>query len=386
MTATGAATAMDAAALDAALAPLSALERAQREVVLAERGELARAMRVIESHAVARPAWLVELWLWALHLTIVRGYRASTTVATYARTLSLYVAWVIGKDIDFANVSLRELDDWQKSLYIVRRNSAGYRRRHLNALRSFYDWRASRGYGRNCTDGMRGPAKVVKAPRKYTRLQLKALFTAARKGITPLVSQRDEVLLLVLLATGLRREECATLRVDQLELNDRTGLLRIEGKGAKERLVPIEGPVVQQLLRWLDARSKIEGLAADTVFVTVRRNCYGQAMEKQAIERTVARIAKRAALGSWGVHRFRVTFATQLYDDGVDLERIRILMGHESIETTRRYVVVSERMNRVRMKAHRQHDVLGTRPEGMPRWAADLESQGRGDAPVFPSR
>jgi site-specific recombinase XerD len=107
-------------------------------------------------------------------------------------------------------------------------------------------------------------------------------------------------------------------------------------------------------------------------------------MEKQAIERTVKRTAKRAGLGSWGVHRFRVTFATQLYDDGTDLERIRILMGHESIETTRRYVVVSDRMNRVRLRSNRQHEVLGTRPEGFPRWAREME--GKRNGPVLPSR
>jgi site-specific recombinase XerD len=306
-------------------------------------------------------------------------------VATYARTLSAFVGWVLGASADYASIDLRQFDDWQKSLYIERGNSSGYRRRHLNALRSFYGWRASRGYGRDCTDGLRGPGKVTKAPRKYTRSQLRALFAAARKADQPLLAQRDEALLLVLLTTGLRREEAATLRVEQLELGDRTGVVRVEGKGTKERMVPIEGPVVQQLIRWLDARSRLQGLRSDTVFVTVQRSCPGLAMTKQAVERVVKRIAKLAGLGSWGVHRFRVTFATQLYDDGVDLERIRILMGHESIETTRRYVVVSDRMNRVRMKAHRQHDVLGTRPAGFPRWAEQIE-KGKGDGPVFPSR
>jgi integrase/recombinase XerD len=304
-------------------------------------------------------------------------------VATYARSLAGFVVWLVARGLDHRDLTLSAFDDWLKSLYIERRNSAGYRRRHLNALRSYYRWRATRGYGRDCTDGLRGPGKVIRAPKKYTRQQLRALFVASRKGVLPIVSQRDETLLLVLLATGLRREEVATLRVDQLELGTRTGMIRVEGKGAKERLVPFEGPLVPMLLRWLETRSRIEGLATDTVFVTVRRNCLGQPMANQAIERTVKRIAQRAGLPSWGVHRFRVTFATQLYDDGVDLERIRILMGHESIETTRRYVVISERMNRVRLRSSRQHDVLGTRPEGFPRWAEKLERKGRGDDPVF---
>jgi site-specific recombinase XerD len=365
--------------------PLSPLDQAQRDVILAMPGELARWMRVLETNTATRPAWLAELWLWVLHLTIVRGCRASTTVATYAHTLGAYARWVVAEGVDYADISLTQLDAWQKSLYLVRRNCASYRRRHLSGVRSFYKWRASRGYGRDCTDGLRGPALVLKTPKKYTRQQLRDLFAASRKGGTKLVSQRDEVLLLVLLATGLRREEIATLRIDQIEINNRTGLIRAEGKGAKERLIPIEGPVVQQLIGWLDARSKIEQLHADTVFVVARKNAaLGRAMANEAIERTVARIAKRAGLGSWGVHRFRVTFATQMYDDGVDIERIRILMGHESIETTRRYLVVSSRMNRVRLTARRQHDVLGTRAVGFPKWAQNLEEKGNG--PIFPPR
>lgn len=365
-------------------AKLTPLDMAQREVMLCAPGELSRAMRAIDVAVLSRPDWLVELWRWALYLAITRGYRAATTVATYARSMGAFAAWVIENEIEHDAVSLAQFDEWLKALYIRRGNSPGYRRRHIHALRSFYGWRASRGYGRDCTDGLRGPGKTRRPPRKYTRAQLRALFGATRKGVTQLVSQRDEALLLTLLTTGLRREEIATLRVDQLELGERIGIVRVEGKGAKERIVPIEGPIVQTLLLWLDARSKMDGLDAETVFVTARKTHFGKAMDKRAVERAVQRVARHAGLQSWGVHRFRVTFATQLYDDGVDLERIRILMGHESIETTRRYVAVSDRMTRIRLRSHRQHDVLGTRPAGMPRWASQLEEKGHG--PVFPTR
>ncbi|HSX64295.1 MAG TPA: site-specific integrase, partial [Pseudoxanthomonas sp.] len=86
-------------------------------------------------------------------------------------------------------------------------------------------------------------------------------------------------------------------------------------------------------------------------------------------ETLVGHHAKEAKLREWGIHRFRVTFATQLYDDGADIETIRALMGHESIETTRRYLAVSERARRTRLSADRQHRVLGTKPTGTPLWA-----------------
>jgi integrase/recombinase XerD len=65
-----------------------------------------------------------------------------------------------------------------------------------------------------------------------------------------------------------------------------------------------------------------------------------------------------------------VTFATQLYDDGHDIERIAQVLGHESIETTRTYLDVSDRHRRVRLSAMRQHELLGTKPLGMPAWVS----------------
>ena len=184
------------------------------------------------------------------------------------------------------------------------------------------------------------------------------------------------MVILMLMATGLRREELASLTLDQLELGNNTGIVHVLGKGAKERDVPIEGPVVKQLQEWLVMRAGLQRVETDCVFFLTRAYCFGRAMEPQAIERLVSSVARTAGLRSWGVHRFRVTFATSLYDDGADIERIRIVMGHESIETTRRYLAVSRRMRDVRLKTHRQHAALGTRAVGFPLWAKKLQDDG----------
>ena len=88
------------------------------------------------------------------------------------------------------------------------------------------------------------------------------------------------------------------------------------------------------------------------------------------VERRVRQAARTAGLRQWGVHRFRVTFATLLYDDGAGIEEIRNLLGHESIETTRRYIDVSERARKTRLSASAQHVALGTRNTSGPRWLA----------------
>jgi site-specific recombinase XerD len=177
------------------------------------------------------------------------------------------------------------------------------------------------------------------------------------------------------------------LRVDQLDLvSDRKGQVHVFGKGAKERTVPIVGPVVRELVKWLEVRSRIDQLHTDAVFVNLSRaGGLGAGLGVKGVENTVKRTARRAGLGSWGVHRFRVTFATMLYDDGTDIERIRVLMGHESIETTRRYLAVSSRMNRHSLKAHRQHAALGTVPDDLPLWAQDIERKRDGSS-ILPPR
>lgn len=357
----------------------------QRDLVLAEGGPLAAAMRANELRAWTPATWLGEVWRWVIWMRVVRGFRAETTCAAYAESIGHFAMWVHDRGAAFDALAAADLDEWQKSLFLTRRMTAPSRLRALAALRSFYGWRSTRGLGVDVTAGYRGPRTAKRMPRKYTTAQLRAMFDGLRKHGQTLLRLRDETVLLFLLCTGLRREEMANLRIDQLDIAERAGLVRVFGKGAKERMVPFEGPVVKQMQRWLLERAEIPGLCTDRVFVGLARNWRGKPMAASGIEGIVARAARRAGLKDWGVHRFRVTFATQLYDDGVDIERIRVLMGHESIETTRRYLSVSQRLNQLRLKPYRQHQAMGTFPEDLPLWAKHLESMMHGN-PLQPTR
>lgn len=362
------------------LAELSAMDLGHRAAILRDGGGLASAMRSVERRRwpSRSPGWLAEVWRWVLWLRISRGLAAATTCARYAEIVGRFAEWVGSRGLDYTALTLSDLDDWAKALVLERRNSASWRRTQLQALRSFYGWRKSRGLGPDVTAGQSGPRRAARAPRKYSRAELKALFAAAKEAKTPLIALRNRTLLLFLLTTGARRSEAAGFRLDQvLELGERSGVVRFFGKGAKEREVAIEGPIVRMLHEWLTERGKLASLD-ETVFVRLDNPTLCAAMSTESIEDVVSRAAKRAGLASWGVHRFRVTFATRLYDAGVDIERVRILMGHEDINTTRRYIQVSGKMRSIRLKAHEQHDVLGTRPEGMPLWAQRLEEQGHG--------
>jgi len=362
-----------------------------RATLLGQGGPLASAMRAVEARPWRDSRWLATCWLWVQCLVVVRGFRGATTVADYVEAVARFMGWAEEAGHDFREITVRELDDWQKWLYVKRRLSASARRSALMAVRSLYSYLATRGDGVDVTRGYKAPKRVITQAKKYSVAQLRALFAAVKQGTSELIVQRDRAMLLLLLAAGLRREEITELRVHQLDLaSDRKGQVHVFGKGSKERTVPIEGPVVRELLRWLEARSRVPDLCTDSVFVNLSRGgrpglCIkGGPVTVKAIEDVVKRTARRAGLGSWGVHRFRVTFATMLYDDGTDIERIRVLMGHESIETTRRYLAVSNRMNRYTLKAHRQHAALGTVPDDLPLWAQDLERKRHGSS-VLPT-
>lgn len=318
------------------------------------------------------PRALAELWLWLVHMAIDMGSPPDTTGKSYASTVGRFLEWTASENLDFRAATLEVFDRWQRWLAIERRNGPVWRSQQVMALRNFYDWRRSRGLAAsNLAVDLRGPRTHKKPAKKYTTEQLRALFRAIDQAREPRAT-RDRCMALMLLTTGLRREEISKLSLDDLELTRRTGIVRISGKGAKERDVPFEGPVVDAITRWLEHREALAQrfpIDPDALFVGVHGRHRGERLTMAGFEHAIKLHARNAKLRNWGMHRFRVTFATMLYDDSHDIETIRALMGHESIETTRGYLAVSERARRTRLHADRQHKVLGTKPTGTPLWA-----------------
>ena len=354
---------------------------AYRAVHLRGQGVLPRTFRQAErmlAGSEITPRGLAEAWAWCAYLEHVRGFQARSTIATYLRSLMRLQTWARGNDLDFAALTPAQFDGWQKYLAIALGHSPYHRNRQIYAVRSFFAWRSSRGMGPNIAADLRGPREARHVPRKYTVPQLQGMCRAAADQADPRLQFRDVALILFLLATGARREEVTKVAPGDLHLGARTGLVRLHGKGAKEREVSFEGPVADALAAWLMERERLPDYDPDAVFVTLSLNprMTGRRLTLQAVDRIITRHARAAGLKEYGVHRFRVTFATALYDDNVGIEEIRILMGHESIETTRRYLSVSERMRRTRLRADRQHEVLGTRNTAQPRWLAAIQRKG----------
>lgn len=352
---------------------------AQRLALLRADAPFATAMRRIEGRGLPARS-LAELWLWAAHLTLDIGSRPSTTVRSYVATAARWLAWCEREGVDFAEADVNTFERWQRWLALELRNGANWRSQQLMALRNFYDWRRAHGLAeRNQAADVRGPRVKPRPARKYTTEQLRQVFRTIDAG-DEARRRRDRCLVLLLLTTGMRREELASLSLSDIELGKNVATIRIHGKGSKQRDVPIEGPVVVAI------RDLLEELNAlpyprdpDALLLSISGRTRGQRLTVRGVDYFMRDLAARSRLREWGVHRFRVTFATQLYDDGADIETIRALMGHETIETTRRYLAVSERARRTRLGADRQHSVLGTKQTGRPLWARLAAGEVLGD-------
>jgi integrase/recombinase XerD len=231
--------------------------------------------------------------------------------------------------------------------FAVSRASTANRR--LAALRRFYRWALREGMvDRDPVLRLSGAKAPPRFPASLTEPQVEALL-AAPDGESDL-GLRDRAMLELLYATGLRVSELVGLKLVEASLAD--GLVRVTGKGQKERVVPLGEEARLWLERYLgQARpSLLAGRAADALFVTRR----GGPMSRQMFWKLVRRYALRADIRApLSPHGLRHAFATHLLNHGADLRVVQMLLGHADISTTQIYThVARERLQALHERHH----------------------------------
>ena len=221
--------------------------------------------------------------------------------------------------------------------------------RRLAALRRFYRWALREGLiGADPTLRLAGAKAPPRFPQALTESQVEALLAAPDPATA--LGLRDRAMLELLYATGLRVSELVALRLSEVSLAD--GLVRVTGKGHKERVVPLGEEARLWLERYL-ARARQEllrGGAADAVFVTRRAAPMTRQMFWKLIRRYALRADIRAPLSP---HGLRHAFATHLLNHGADLRVVQLLLGHADISTTQIYThVARERLAALHARHH----------------------------------
>lgn len=277
------------------------------------------------------------------------------TLRNYRSDLEKFFSTQSGIDVDF-----RGIRAYLGRLHVDRRKPATIGRK-LAALRSFYKFACREGLVRD------NPAKLVSSPKLPQRLpaapsaeQMNALIDgaarddwrtrrrAARSGTaaqpTPgdeLLAARDRLIMELLYGAGLRVSELVGLTLDQIDQDQQ--LIRVRGKGRKERIAPYGGKAREALEEYLDLRQRnreIGSAAAATPRLLL--NHRGGPLTAGSVARIVKRIGVRASGdSSLHPHALRHAFATHLLSEGADLRAIQELLGHSSLSTTQKYTKVS---------------------------------------------
>jgi integrase/recombinase XerD len=224
--------------------------------------------------------------------------------------------------------------------------------RILSTLRRFYRYqiRENRLLADPCTHVL-SPKQGRPLPKTLSENQVEQLLGAP--NTETILGVRDRAMLEVLYATGLRVSELVNLKL--LEVNLQVGVVRIIGKGNKERLVPLGEQAIDYLEKYLKgARSELlASKSSDAMFVTAR----GGAMTRQTFWYMIKRHAKVAGIqSSLSPHTLRHAFATHLINHGADLRSVQMLLGHADLSTTQIYThVARERLQSM----HAQHHPRG---------------------------
>jgi integrase/recombinase XerD len=225
----------------------------------------------------------------------------------------------------------------------ARRGRASSAARLVSSLKRFYQYcLRERRIAADPTLKLDPPKRAHRFPKILSEADVEALL-AAPDVATPL-GMRDRAMLETLYATGLRVSELVALRT--FEVNLQAGVVRVLGKGAKERLVPLGEEAVDWISRYLAARKG----DSDALFLTGR----GAGMTRQAFWHLIRRYGARAVPGKkLSPHVLRHAFATHLINHGADLRVVQLLLGHADISTTQIYThVARERLKALHAKHH----------------------------------
>ena len=300
------------------------------------------------------------------HLIVERGL-AKNSLGAYRKDLSRYLDYCISREIDDAKqVTSEVLSDFLVALQLgdtdhkpLATTSAS---RTLIAVRGFHAFLAREGITTS------DPARSVKPPSASKRLPKALPFSDIEKLLNavgadlgagdaadiPVLTMRDRALLELLYGTGARISEIIELNVDDVSsLDPQSSILKLHGKGDKERLVPVGSMALQALQAYLvRARPVLAagGKGSPRLFLNAR----GGSLSRQSAWAILQATAEKAGItGHISPHTLRHSFATHLLENGADVRVVQELLGHASVTTTQIYTLVTvDQLREVYATAH----------------------------------
>jgi integrase/recombinase XerD len=273
---------------------------------------------------------------------------ARTTLASYRSDLAALAAWLATRRRDLLTADRADLLEYL-AWRVGARARASTTSRMLSSVKRFYQWALRQGKRTaDPTLNIESPKRAKALPKTLTEEDVERLLAAP--DVEAALGLRDRAMLETLYASGLRVSELTGLKLAQVSHD--MGVVRVMGKGSKERLVPLGEEALTWLKRYLSAGRPqiVAGKTGDALFVTRR----GGAMTRQQFWNLIKRYAVKGGIRKpISPHTLRHAFATHLLNHGADLRVVQLLLGHADISTTQIYThVARERLKQLHAKHH----------------------------------
>jgi len=278
------------------------------------------------------------------------------TIRAYSVSLRDFASWfqqATGQELAPEHITPLDVRQYRQHLTTARRLKPTTINNYLAGVRAYARWaQQTRQAEHDPTIGIKSLHVVRQSPHWLTRSDQYALLRVAREQVQlgdlrargnpahpgTVWPRRDWALITLLLNTGLRVSEVAALHRDDVEIHQRSGAVQVRsGKARKARNVPLNRDARNALQTWLYARQEI--VTEDHHLFLSQK---GGPLSVRAIGSRVRTLAKKTNLAGVSPHTLRHSFAKNLVDAGVGLEKVATLLGHESLETTRLYTTPSE--------------------------------------------
>lgn len=289
------------------------------------------------------------------------------TIEAYERDLSQMALFLGEKRASIENISSDDIHTFLKSFRQgPGKSKASSIARRVSALKQFFKFCCLElSLEKNPAENLQAPVQAKRLPKFLTHQSVNRLLSATEEGlpyperVREHLASRDQAMVLLLYATGLRVSELVSLSLRAIDT--KAGYVRVMGKGGKERIVPFVPAAGEAVLKYLkEHRPKLiaehlkAGRVVETLFVSHR----GHPLTRQAFWKTLSDLAVLAGINEpISPHRIRHSFATHLLQAGMNLRSLQMLLGHSDLSTTQIYThVAPEHLKELHKKYHPRGD------------------------------
>ena len=267
-------------------------------------------------------------------ISIQKG-RGEATRRAYKTDLAQLENWLEERDLSLGqpqNISLRDLQGYVAHLFDAGLAKSSMARK-LAAIRCFFQYLLKYGHiTANITEKLHNPRQERLCPALLNVDEAFAVLDTGQQNDPPWMAARDRALAELLYGSGLRISEALNLDLDDPNLD--SGIVRVMGKGSRERIAPLSGTCVDALCVWKSARGQVAPAGENALFVGTR----GGRLNRREACRIIKKLCESAGVENViSPHGLRHSFASHLLQAGADLRSVQELLGHKRISTTQRY-------------------------------------------------